>query len=1004
MRSGGARESVVSAGVSTPRFSQEQNEVIGTWGRGQAVLAGAGCGKTTTLVEKCAELLRREPQARFAAVSFTEKSAGDLREKLALRLPRSADGPALAPHWVMTIHGLCRAVAREFPREAGIDGEESVLSESEARLLWEQVLDSLWLDPLPEGASRAMDLLLERESRASLERLIARLRDLHGFGAQERFEAQAGDPRVEALFALAGHARERYARLKRRRGALDFEDLESCARRALREAPVRAAYHRRFELVLVDEFQDTNLVQAEVLWAFARPDQSNLCVVGDPKQSIYRFREADVSVFEELCARLPERRLLTGNFRCRPGIIEFTNRVCEPAFAESGMGYEKLRAEREPAALPPLLRLELGGPEGLAAWLAEEQASERGIKGVALLLRRVRGAEKWLRPLAARGVPFAVGSGGLFWEDPRVRELTALLRWWDQPAHSLSGATFLRAPWVGIPDETLDAWLRPPRARPDESDRERAARAGRELPGRFLESGHAIAGRLRPLWDAPARPGDLILALLEDPRAEAELGAAALGLWHRAEELSSRGLDASAVVRELARSRDERPRDRDVPPPDQQGQLRVLTIHGSKGLEFPRVILADFEGKTRSKPMPEIYWDRARGAFLAPRDEDGGRLPKDPDEAPWRAAEAAGRLAESKRLFYVALTRAREQLVLACLAPPAEKGEPEPGLFSEDHWRSWINASDAVERVSAPLGGRSGGADAATAAFPEKESLGRLEAPAPDWRRPRHSVTEWVLLSQCQRSYAWRVLSPPAGARPRPGEDPWSTPVPEPQPEETGAAAALSPREIGTRVHACLERLDWEGLERLERDAGGAFQAAPVVEWMRGSEWMLPADPAKGREVHAELAFEIPIERGEVLVGAMDRLIVVRDAGGRVVSARVVDFKVARAGKTAAELVEAYAPQMELYAWAATRLLGEVPERLEASLAHLSSAGVRAVEVPLAPWVRESGIPRVARQRIDEIRVLSRARPGENPGARPGPHCGFCEFRPLCPEGSASRA
>src|SRR5690606_31940188 len=113
---------------------------------------------------------------------------------------------------------------------------------------------------------------------------------------------------------------------------------------------------------MVDEFQDTNPVQAEIIWRLARPDLSNLCVVGDPKQSIYRFRDADVSVFEDLCARLPVRQKLTLNFRCRPGILGFTNSVCSRAFEESGMAYDPLVPGREAhESLEPVARLDVQG-------------------------------------------------------------------------------------------------------------------------------------------------------------------------------------------------------------------------------------------------------------------------------------------------------------------------------------------------------------------------------------------------------------------------------------------------------------------------------------------------------------------------------------------------------------------------------------------------------------------------------------------------------------------
>src|SRR4051794_21182401 len=95
-------------------LSPEQQIVLNTWGQGLAVMAGAGSGKTTTLVAKCGKLMELNSKARFAAVSFTERSASDLRAKLSMCLLKAGTG-GLHPHWVMTIHGLCGAILREYP-------------------------------------------------------------------------------------------------------------------------------------------------------------------------------------------------------------------------------------------------------------------------------------------------------------------------------------------------------------------------------------------------------------------------------------------------------------------------------------------------------------------------------------------------------------------------------------------------------------------------------------------------------------------------------------------------------------------------------------------------------------------------------------------------------------------------------------------------------------------------------------------------------------------------
>lgn len=188
-------------------LSPDQQKVVETWGQGLAVMAGAGSGKTTTLVIKCEELIKRKPDARFAAVSFTERSASDLRAKLSSRL-------SITQHWVMTIHGLCGAIIREFPREAGFDGEEAVLSESEGRILWEHALENLWFGELPLEVEQSVERLLKRETRDALIQLLTRTKDLHSFGAVNILLSSECEA-TRALGQVSRFVLDRYDRLKK---------------------------------------------------------------------------------------------------------------------------------------------------------------------------------------------------------------------------------------------------------------------------------------------------------------------------------------------------------------------------------------------------------------------------------------------------------------------------------------------------------------------------------------------------------------------------------------------------------------------------------------------------------------------------------------------------------------------------------------------------------------------------------------------------------------------
>ncbi|OFZ21502.1 MAG: hypothetical protein A2X94_08935 [Bdellovibrionales bacterium GWB1_55_8] len=946
-------------------LSPEQREVVESWGKGLAVLAGAGSGKTTTLVTKCEELLKRWPEARFAAVSFTDRSAGDLREKLTLRI-----GP-LQKHWVMTIHGLCGSVLREFPREAGFDGEESMLAESEAQLLWEEAMETLWFEELPRPAKDALDLLLSRESRDSLSDLLRRTRDLHLFGIHDSL-GSSGEPGARALGEVHSFLLDRYQRLKRRRGALDFNDLEAGADRALEFSHVREQYQRKFDLVLVDEFQDTNPVQARIILRFVRPDASNLCVVGDPKQSIYRFRDADVSVFEEFCARLPENKSLTWNFRSRPGIIDYSNAVCAPAFESAGMAYEALVPQREPGPEEAVVRLDVSSPADLANWVNSERERGVALDQMALLLRRIRGNERWLKALVAAGIPIAIGSGGLFWEDPRVREMMSFLKWWANPSKIYSGAVFLRAPWMGVADRTLDGWIR-------QASVEKRPAFLREL----FESSHPVANALAKFRECPARPGELLLSLLASPEIEAEIGAQLLGLWNRAEELSYRGLDFQEVVAELSKAMDEGRRERDVPPPRNLGQLAVLTLHSSKGLEFPHVLLVDFAPRARNSDTPLLFWDREKGAFLGGRDADGERVHrKDPVEKSWAELERKKNLAESMRLFYVALTRARERLVLVCpeLRPEQlEKASYDPEkVFLKDDWRGWVECGGTSLPKRADLPSRTSPGERLTRTIMPSNGAPPVSNGKSILRRPRHSVTEWNLLSRCPRAYEWKFVRPPAEA-----------PLSETS-RDGFRQTGISRRELGTRVHACLERGDFRALLQLEQEfPESGFAAQSLIDWAESSPFMRASAPHGGFLVRAELAFEAPVG-DEVFVGSMDRVLIeTREGVPNRLS--VVDFKVTSGPRGPERLLEAYRTQMLLYGEAALLLEPELQqEQVTLILVNIHPRGVQELEIPFDQ--------RLATELASQASEIANGLAGV---ARPGSSCTFCEFKSVCSEARA---
>jgi len=961
-------------------MNEQQLEIIQSFGVGQAVIAGAGCGKTTTLVAKCIALLRERPKARFCAVSFTEKSVRDLRESLKKGFQNEGfDSLFLQEmgrhHWVKTIHGLCLSIIQEFPIEAGLHGGERIILQDEAETLWERSLYLLWTRNENQEISQAVERLLHRYSKKMLESNFKQLRSLISFGVSSWMEKAAVDREdLKDLWFVFLSVFDRFQQWKMKAGALDFNDLERFARVALEHPRVQKHYHERFDLVLVDEFQDTNPIQGEILEKLVKPGYQNLCIVGDPKQSIYRFRDADVSVFQDLTAKVGKKHLLDTNYRSVPEIIQFVNEVCAPVFEVSELDYEPLKAGRESAGagVSSVIKLQIEEEKNLAQYLKCQEASGVDLSDYVILVRSIRRekTQRYLNAMDEFQVPYLLGSGGRFYADPRVQELVAFLKGWCSPNHTLSQATALRAPWIGVKDTDLLNWK-------DDF-----------FTSFFKLSSHPIALSLKEdyLSRIPLRPGEVLEKIWDslDEGSEMELSIATL--WQKVEELSSRGQRFEEVVSALVKAIDEEKIEKEIPPPAEKGMLRIMTIHASKGLQFPRVVLLDFEGEYRLPTNSnDLIWNRKKGIHLYVRDEDGDRDKEHVENVAWAELEKRAAVAESKRLFYVAITRPQEQLILGWKKEVKVSKTKQPSLAADD-WRTWIDLTVGIhlplviaEQIATPLNSTTSLADPRAFQRPEKF---RLDS---EPYRPRHSPSEWMILDQCKLRYQLKFFSPEWESEKRSfvGDEDESD-------NEQSDSAALGEKvaEKGLRVHELLEH---EKFDELVAEFSSPAVGKKVVSTL--SE-ILTAEGTEGWKIYREIAFEVPfmdISTGdEAFVGMMDRLEVNRDQG----IVRILDYKWTRAEKAPQEMRAHYQLQLELYSWAAMQLCGFEVKKLEAKLIHLSKNGVSVVEVPIEIASLKA---RIMSLLVGARATLSKERSGEqNPPTR-GDYCRYCEFQRKCP-------
>jgi ATP-dependent helicase/nuclease subunit A len=513
---------------------------------------------------------------------------------------------------------------------------------------------------------------------------------------------------------------ERYQEAKRSRGRIDYLDLLLRARDLVRDRPaVRVDFARRFTHFFVDEFQDTDLLQAELLlllisqdpaerdWRRVVPGAGRLFVVGDPKQAIYRFRRADLAVYQEVRELLIRRGALdlhlTASFRSVPSIQNAVNRAF--AFALDGdraslqasyLPLDPVRAEHPDQ--PSLVALPIPAPHGafgvtaraiaaslpaaVAAWV-EWLTTQSGWtvteghdgarvpvapRHVCLLFRRfVSFGEDITRPyleeLEHRGIRHLLVGGRSFHERSEVEALRTALTAIEWPDDELSVFATLRGPLIAIGDEELLEFRH---------------RHGRLHP--FRPPVSAVDARLQPIIAAlellaglhrerNRRPvAETIVRLLEQTRAHAGFALQQSGeqvlanVLHLAEQARSfersGGLSFRGFVTQLAE--DAETADTGEAPILEDGSdgVRVMTLHKAKGLEFPVVILAD--------PAAHLHgWSAERKMDL---DRNlcalkiAGCMPWDLIEA--REAEMLKDRAEGVRIAYVAATRARDVLVV----------------------------------------------------------------------------------------------------------------------------------------------------------------------------------------------------------------------------------------------------------------------------------------------------------------------------------------------------
>jgi DNA helicase-2/ATP-dependent DNA helicase PcrA len=605
------------------------------------VLAGAGSGKTRVIAQRIAYLVARGVDPRqILAVTFTNKAAGEMAQRVAAIL---ASRPGRGrPPLVATFHATCARLLRAEIHHLGYPRSFVIYDEDDRLALVRECYKELGLDER---------LLTPAAAIARISRAKNQLR-----GPEEVEDNVRGlrEAEVARLYT-------RYAARLRALGAVDFDDLLGLTVELFTRHPDVLEYYRNlWRYVLVDEYQDTNAAQYRLLRQLTAVHR-NLCVVGDPDQSIYRFRGADLRNILDFERDFPGCRVvrLEQNYRSTGRILEIAAAVIAHNQARKEKGLWTENARGEPARL---FRARDETEEAL--WIARTVAELRGegqsLDGVAVLYRTNAQSRVLEDAFRVAGLPYHIVGSVRFYERREIKDALAYLRLVTNPADDLAFRRALGAPPRGIGRTTLGrleelavAAGTPFLATAARGGLELGGRAGRAL-GEFVR----LIERLTAAAAAPRALGERVAAVVEgtglrealrrESTAEAESRLENLDeLIVAAEEFAARPeggdlagfLDSITLIADVDELQEARP------------TATLMTLHSAKGLEFPAVFLTGLE----------------EGVFPHGRaldDEEG--------------------IEEERRLAYVGLTRAKERLFLSYAGERrlgGYAGQREPSRF-----------------------------------------------------------------------------------------------------------------------------------------------------------------------------------------------------------------------------------------------------------------------------------------------------------------------------------
>ena len=584
------------------------------------ILAGAGSGKTSTMTHRIAYLIKEKGVSpyRILAVTFTNKAAGEMRERVEALIGSGIN------MWILTFHSACLRILRKHAGLLGYDTDFAVYDPADQKAAMKSIVKELNLDDKRYTPAYFLSVISDCKEKA--------------LGPDDYLRAYGEDPKTKIVHQVYRD----YEKLLKKNNAMDFDDLLlNTVRVFQKDEAALLEYQQRFEYIMVDEYQDTNFIQYTFVKMLAERN-GNICVVGDDDQCIYQWRGADIRNILEFEKDFKDAKIikLEQNYRSTGNILAAAHSVIEKNY---GRKDKKLWTEKEPGSKITYYRADDERDE--ARYVAQEidrlKTKDRRYSDFAILYRTNAQSRTFEEALSRRDIPYRVLGGLRYYDRKEVKDIVSYMRLVQNPSDDLALLRIINEPKRGVGAKTVDklqalAGVRGESLFQTLTDEEvvgslsaKAAAGLRQMVETIQEYSREQENlRVSDIYDGLLVQTGYLKALEDQNTLEAEGRIENLMEFKSViynYEKDDGQLSLSDFMERIALLSEVDNHD------ENENAVVLMTMHSAKGLEFPFVFLPGMED----------------GLFPG-----------------WRAFDREDGLEEERRLCYVGMTRAKERLWL----------------------------------------------------------------------------------------------------------------------------------------------------------------------------------------------------------------------------------------------------------------------------------------------------------------------------------------------------